>query len=218
MTSGTQINVSHPAFVAAFEEDDYQCSVFRKTDTLEDVIRRCKENGESIESSKIWKVIDEICRWLLLNASANSGRICTSSINFMEDGFIFLNLSHSELGEQDVIALDAETQFAVYEAPELITRKDPDKQAFVWSLGCIVYEMLTLEPAFCNKDSDDPFAVYMRIMNGDLPTKLLSRDRDLADLVWACLQLEPDRRPTINNILSMSEDVNKADTTTEISR
>ncbi|XP_071089630.1 serine/threonine-protein kinase Nek6-like [Haliotis cracherodii] len=203
--SGSQINTSHPSFLASFEEGEYQCSIYQKTENLQDIIEACKQNGTRISDEVSWKVVCEFCRWVLINASGFSGKLSTAVINFTCDGRIFFDLTESQPDEQDITALNMGTPLPVYEAPEILTRNNPDEQAFVWSLGCVVYEMLALEPAYFDSDGSNPFAVYMKIIQGELPPDILRGGQALMDLVWLCLVVDPTGRPTIKDILNMAE-------------
>ena len=74
-----------------------------------------------------------------------------------------------------------------YMAPEVYARRGYTNKADIWSLGCILYELCTL---------NIPFPVQSRA-----PIRS-TYSRDLRNLVDWMLENKPERRPTIKEVLS----------------
>lgn len=91
-----------------------------------------------------------------------------------------------EMNEQSVTA--------VYEAPEVLSNNNPDFRAFVWSIACIVYEVLAREPAFYDPTGTNPFSVYMDITNAVIPTVPTNGSSELQALVRQGLVHDRDKR------------------------
>lgn len=64
------------------------------------------------------------------------------------------NLMIGDLGISKILGTNTQTPFyytagtPCYTAPEIFSKQQYDTKCDVWSLGCILYEMCTLETAF----------------------------------------------------------------------
>ena len=91
-----------------------------------------------------------------------------------------------------------------YLSPELCEDKPYDKKSDVWALGCILYELCTLEHAFQGKNM---CALVLRIVKGKYaPIKVGRREGytiDLKNLVDRLLSRNPRGRPYVHEILRL---------------
>lgn len=94
-----------------------------------------------------------------------------------------------------------------YRAPELL--KGDTRYSYlvdIWSLGCIIAEMLGTEPLFQGKDSTTQLAEINRLSRDSCKLKAALRERvryydeDLIQIVVACLEHDTDRRITARDI------------------
>ena len=53
-----------------------------------------------------------------------------------------------------------------YTSPEVWEEKPYDNKSDVWSLGCVIYEMITLRPPFQAKSMEE---LYKKVMRGIYP-------------------------------------------------
>ncbi|KAK6185437.1 hypothetical protein SNE40_007673 [Patella caerulea] len=205
---GCSIDVSHPSYLTMFEEGDTQFIIYAKTETLQDVILRCKADNTTFQEDFIWKVLGAICYHVLTKHPSPTGHLTTSNVHFTDTGSIFIEINDQE-EDQEVTNVDMGAAAAVYDAPEVITRNDPDEKAFSWSIGCIIYELLALEPAFYDREGFNPFAVIMSIMEGEMPPPPpVNSFPYITDLMWQCLKTEPADRPSVQNIHAEAEEFN----------
>jgi serine/threonine-protein kinase len=84
-----------------------------------------------------------------------------------------------------------------YMAPEIILGEgEIDRRADVYSLGCVAYYLLTGENVF---DADTTMKMFMHhVQTPPIPPSQrteLPVPRELDDLVLACLEKDPNRRP-----------------------
>ena len=85
-------------------------------------------------------------------------------------------------------------------APELIENKPYSNKIDIWSLGIILYELMTLRKPFEIKSIT---LLFEKINNADYPKiKNLNYNKTLINLVESLLNVNPDKRPSVNNILS----------------
>ncbi|XP_077308325.1 serine/threonine-protein kinase Nek4 isoform X1 [Lithobates pipiens] len=85
-----------------------------------------------------------------------------------------------------------------YMSPELFSNKPYNYKSDVWALGCCVYEMATLKHAFNAKDMN---SLVYRIIEGKLPPMPRVYSSDLGDLIGTMLSRQPEKRPTVKQIL-----------------
>ena len=80
-----------------------------------------------------------------------------------KDGYI--KITDFGLSKQNILGNDTTNSFCgtpEYLAPEVIDQKGHGKAVDWWSLGAIMYEMITGDPPFSNKDKDK---LYKSIKN-----------------------------------------------------
>ena len=94
----------------------------------------------------------------------------------------------------------------LYLAPEQALERAVDGRADLYSLGCILVEMMTGEPPF---RASTPVAIVMRHIHDPAPRlshRLEGVPQDLDDLVAGMLEKAPDRRPeTVQKWLEAAE-------------
>eukprot|EP00960_Hanusia_phi_P047390 758381-Hanusia_phi.AAC.4 len=88
-----------------------------------------------------------------------------------------------------------------YLSPEICEDRPYNHKSDVWSLGCVLYELLTLRHAFEAKSLS---ALILKIIRGRFSPVSSSYSREVRSLVDAMLQNSPAARPSVANILSLS--------------
>ena len=87
-----------------------------------------------------------------------------------------------------------------YLSPEILENKPYDAKSDIWSLGVLLYEMMTFKMPF-NANSLPMLSV--KIMRGNYPPPPAVYTKDLREIVSKCLMVNPSRRPNIKEILKM---------------
>ena len=84
-----------------------------------------------------------------------------------------------------------------YVAPEIITNKSHDYRADIWSLGILVFELLTGAPPFTNKAN--PAQVYPEILKGIRGVCFPSCiSASASEIIRQCCRLSPSQRPSLH--------------------
>lgn len=84
-------------------------------------------------------------------------------------------------------------------APEVCSSSPYTSQADMWSLGCVLYELCTLQHAF---SADSLYALIFRIINGSYEQIDHTRySSSLSSLVAALLDKDPVCRPSCRSLL-----------------
>ncbi len=87
-----------------------------------------------------------------------------------------------------------------YLSPEIVQGQPYSFASDVWSLGVILYEMCALRPPFLATNLP---ALGLKIIKGTYPPIPSQYSRELRQLVTRLLSLNPIKRPTVNQILSI---------------
>ena len=88
-----------------------------------------------------------------------------------------------------------------YLSPEIVLNKPYNFKSDIWSLGVLLYEMMCLKMPF---DANSLPMLTLKIMKGFFspPPKIYSND--LINLLYLLLNVNPDLRPNVNDILKMN--------------
>lgn len=86
-----------------------------------------------------------------------------------------------------------------YASPEVWRDMPYDAKSDMWSLGCILYEMVALRPPF---RADDMEALYRKVLKGQYPRIPSVYSRDVSEAVSLLLQVNPRQRPNIEQFLT----------------
>ncbi|EGZ05720.1 hypothetical protein PHYSODRAFT_551172 [Phytophthora sojae] len=82
-------------------------------------------------------------------------------------------------------------------SPEICRGEPYGKKSDIWSLGCILYEMIMLRRPF---EASTLPEIFTKICKGEFPPILPSFSRDLRLLVQLMLQQDASKRPSIEDI------------------
>ena len=93
-----------------------------------------------------------------------------------------------------------------YMGPELMSSKPYTFQIDMWALGCILYEMLNMKPAFKCRTWN---ALRRMIVKGKYTLKNDPYFKQFELILSNLLQIDPDKRWTVDNLLSQGIIVNK---------
>ena len=87
-----------------------------------------------------------------------------------------------------------------YLSPEILENKPYDSKTDIWSLGVLLYEMMTFKMPF---NANSLPMLSMKIMKGNYPPPPSVYTKDLREIVSKCLNVNPSKRPKIQDILRM---------------
>ena len=88
-----------------------------------------------------------------------------------------------------------------YLSPEIVLNKPYSFERDIWSLGVLLYEMMALKMPF---DAISLPMLTLKIMKGEYPPPPKIYSEDLRKLVSSLLNVNPQKRPNINQVLKFS--------------
>ena len=88
----------------------------------------------------------------------------------------------------------------MYSCPELASGQGYTEKADIWAAGCLLYQMVALQPPFV---SSNALALVKRIMEGDYPPLPSSYSQLLHDAVATCLRVNTEERPDITRLCAL---------------
>ncbi|XP_061107039.1 serine/threonine-protein kinase 3-like [Conger conger] len=86
-----------------------------------------------------------------------------------------------------------------YQSPERVEGMPYNSKSDMWALGCVLYELCELQPAFPQQSMRD---LFNTIVDGPNPTISGPFSTDLRDLVRDLLQKNPGERPSASDIMA----------------
>ena len=184
------------------EKDNTLCIVMEFADRgdLYQKIVEHKKTAKFFEESDIWRIFIQLVKGLkalhdlkILHRDMKSANV-----------FLFSNGS-AKLGDLNVSKVArrglgyTQTGTPYYASPEVWKDKPYDNKSDVWSLGCVLYEMITLKPPFRAQDMEGLFNKVCKGQYSRIPDRFSD---DLFQVVQFLLQVNSSSRPSCEQILN----------------
>ena len=83
-------------------------------------------------------------------------------------------------------------------APEVIRNEKYNLKCDIWSLGCVLYEMITLRPPFRAENME---GLYNKVIKGQIHRIPERFSSDLDTIVRLLIQVHSENRPSCDQIL-----------------
>jgi NIMA (never in mitosis gene a)-related kinase len=94
-----------------------------------------------------------------------------------------------------------------YASPEVWKDQPYDSKSDIWSLGCVLYEMITLRPPFRAENMEGLYNKVIKGQLGKIPDRFSS---DLNEIVKTLIQVSPDLRPNCGINIALFRSIIKA--------
>lgn len=200
-------SINHPNVIAykeAFfdQSDNCLCLIMEYADSgdLWQKIQRCIKRSARINEKLIWSIFIQITRGLKALHELNILHRDLKSAN------VFLNKDGSvKIGDMNVskIAKDGflrtQTGTPYYASPEVWKDTKYNNKSDIWSLGCVLYESITLRPPFRAKDMED---LYEKVIVGQYDPIPKNYSKELSFVIKHLLNTNPTLRPSCSEILN----------------
>ena len=101
------------------------------------------------------------------------------------------DLNVSKMAKQGLLHTQTGTPY--YASPEVWQDKPYGMKSDIWSVGCVLYEVLTFRPPFMATDMK---GLFRKVTEGKYPEIPSNYSAGMRDLVKRLLQVNPVNRPT----------------------
>lgn len=202
-------SISHPNIIAYKESfldegTNTLCIVMEYADSgdLLSSIEKHKRNCTRFSEKEIWDMLNQLVRGLkalhsltILHRDIKCANIFLSSNGSAKIG----DLNVSKVNKRGLAYTQTGTPY--YASPEVWRDQPYNYSSDIWSLGCVIYEMTSLNPPFQGTDMQ---ALYKKVIRGMYPDIPIGYSVDLSNVIRSMLQVNPSMRPTCDKILEMA--------------
>ena len=187
---------------AFFDEKDNTLGMVMEFADGGDLYQKIVENRKTqrlFEESDIWRIFIQLVKGLKALHELNilHRDLKSANVFLMRDGSVKLgDLNVSKVARKGMGYTQTGTPY--YASPEVWNDKPYDTKSDIWSMGCVLYEMITLRPPFRAQNME---GLYKKVIQGRfnrIPNKFTN---DLFKIVQLLLQVSPEKRPSCADIL-----------------
>lgn len=87
-----------------------------------------------------------------------------------------------------------------YMSPEQVYEKQYDEKTDIWSMGCVIYELVSLKPPFTAKN---PLALAEKIIDASIERIPERYSEDLQEVIEQMLMKDASKRPTVEDLIKI---------------
>jgi NIMA (never in mitosis gene a)-related kinase 1/4/5 len=201
-------SVKHPNIIsykeAFFDEDSKSlCLVMEFADggDLYQRILLYQKKGVYMSESFVWNLIIQLCRGLeaLHDLNILHRDLKCANVFLCKDGKVKLGDMNVSKVSKDCI-MHTQTGTPYYASPEVWKDIPYDTKSDLWSLGCVLYEAVSLKPPFRAEDME---GLYKKIVKGEYSNIPRNYSTNLQQVISGLLQVNPHNRLTCRQILNL---------------
>ena len=188
---------------AFFDEKDSSLGIvmeYADNGDLFQLITERKKTKNYFTEQEVWKVFIQLLNGLkaLHDFKILHRDIKSANVFLFKGGICKLgDLNVSKVARKGLGYTQTGTPY--YASPE-VWEEPYDSKSDVWSLGCVMYEMITLRPPFQAKSMEE---LYKKVMRGIYPKLSSKYSEDLSDIIKLMIQVEAGARPSCEELLKM---------------
>ncbi|KAK0045182.1 serine/threonine-protein kinase Nek11 [Biomphalaria pfeifferi] len=196
--------LDHPGIVKfhdSFIDSEYFCIIteYCEGGDLDHKIEEFKKQGKSFDEKTI---LNWIIQLILAVQYMHSRRVLHRDLKTRN---IFIRKNLMKIGDFGISRIlmntsDMASTFTgtpYYMSPEVLKHEGYNSKSDIWSIGCILYEMCSLEHAFMGQGL---MAVMYKIVEKDPPNLPEKYSKDLNDVFKKMLTKDPEKRPSATEV------------------
>jgi len=152
-------------------------------------ITRHQKEQQYIQEDDIWRMFIQVVRGLkaLHEAKIFHRDLKSANIFLSKDGTAKLgDMNVSKVAKKGLLYTQTGTPY--YASPEVWKDQPYDHKSDIWSLGCVLYESVTLKPPF---RAEDMQGLYKKVLRGIYPKIPNIFSSELAQTIKFMVQVAP---------------------------
>jgi len=202
--------LDHPNIIKyynSFHKEDYLYIIIELIDgmTLAEYIASVSEKHQTIPEEEIWNIFIQLCEalhYLHVEKHIVHRDIAPTNIMINRKGTVkLMDFGLAKDLEQQSGMLKSFAGTVVYSCPEIVQNLPYTSKADIWSLGCVMYELMSLKAAFLAKN---PLMLAKKIVDCDYePLDDKKYSGHLISIIKACITVNSDKRPNLEQLVSL---------------
>ncbi len=187
---------------AFFDEKDSTLGVVMEYADNGDLYKKILEYKQKkiyFEEIDIWKIFIQLVKGLkaLHDLQILHRDLKSANVFLLSDGTAKLgDLNVSKVVRRGLGYTQTGTPY--YASPEVWKDQPYDNKSDIWSLGCVLYEMITLRPPFRAQNME---GLYNKVIKGQFNRIPDRFSNELYEIVKLLIQINTDSRPSCDEIL-----------------
>ena len=187
---------------AFFDEKDSTLGIVMEFADGGDLYQKIVEHKQSamfFEETDIWRIFIQLVKGLkaLHDLKILHRDLKSANVFLLTDGTAKLgDLNVSKVARRGLGYTQTGTPY--YASPEVWKDQPYDNKSDIWSLGCVLYEMITLRPPFRAQNME---GLYNRVIKGQFSRIPDRFSHELFEIVKLLIQVNADLRPSCDEIL-----------------
>jgi serine/threonine protein kinase len=197
------------AYKEAFFDDKTRClcivTEFADAGDLFQQITKCQKSRSHLPEADVWRYIFGMCHGLkalhdlrILHRDLKCANVFLRSTPHGEVEALLGDFNVSKVAKRGLCMTQTGTPY--YASPEVWRDMPYDAKSDMWSLGCVLYEMMALKPPFRAEDME---GLYRKVLRGQYPRLPPHYSHDLSEVIGVLLQVNPRHRPSVDQLLQM---------------
>ena len=153
-----------------------------------------KKRNQLLPEAEVWKYFIQMLRGLkgLHDLQIVHRDIKCANLFITKSGDLKLgDLNVSKVAKEGMLSTQTGTPY--YASPEVWNDKPYNEKSDLWSLGCVLYELVTGKPPF---QAADMSMLFKRITRGAYQAIGSQYSQDLSHVIKCMLQQTPSHRPS----------------------
>ena len=187
---------------AFFDEKDSTLGIVMEFADGGDLYQKIVEHKKSamfFEETDIWRIFIQLVKGLkaLHDLKILHRDLKSANVFLLSDGTAKLgDLNVSKVARRGLGYTQTGTPY--YASPEVWKDQPYDNKSDIWSLGCVLYEMITLKPPFRAQNME---GLYNKVIKGQFNRIPDRFSNELFEIVKLLIQVNTDSRPSCDEIL-----------------